>query len=751
MDNPSDKDNPLLAADLHVEATYRLTEALVQAENRMRRRIELLSEIIFETDASGALVFLNNAWSKVTGYRQDECLGSPLSRFVLGDDWPVAAAAMTGGGAREPAVLPQIRLVGADGGIAWVEVSATQLPAGGVVGALRDVTSEKAARDELAMLSLVASYTDNLVVITDRDGRTEWVNRAFTKRTGYSLADMAGRKPGDLLQGPDTDQQTVAQVAARLAAGESFSAELLNYTRSGEPYWVLLQVSPIKDAAGRVERFVAIQTDTTDMRRSQRELKAAKERAEGLAVKAEAANRAKGEFLATMSHEIRTPMNGILGMTQLLLQTPLHPDQRDLAETAAHSGRELLRIINDVLDFSKIEAGGLRFVEEPFELRPLVDGIVFLLARSGHGKAVEVRAEYDAAVPARLRGDAGRLRQVLLNLMGNGLKFTTAGSVVTRVRSLEKDGDRGWLRFEVTDTGPGISPENRELLFRPFQQVDSSLTRSHGGTGLGLAISQRLVQMMGGRIGVESEVGKGSTFWFEIALPVGAEAAPALAEASPAGLRVLVAQDDDLDRRLSLVLLEELGCRAETAASGAEVLERLLEFTLRRRARRLRPGGRGWLRARRRDPRIGKGGRSRGPAPGPVDRVGRPGSFRIWKTPSCKRHRRHPGPPGLIGPAHAGSPRCLAADFGRSFSPVREVVGLVLPVFHFQPGYAAKLTDVSGDDRGAEAECLRGNQSVQWSDSHAAGLEIMTDGRIVRAVIPCERFNRECLRKLREF
>ncbi len=573
MPKPPHSEGALLATDLHIEATYRLTEALVESENRMRRRVELLSEIVFETNQSGALVFLNSAWAATLGHPPEKCLGRPLSVFVFGEDQPICEMALKGTVSSQSVGRPRIRLLRADGGTAWMDISAAQLADGGVVGALHDVTKEKRAQDEIIKLSLVASYTDNFVIITDHNGRTEWVNQAFTKRTGYRLEDMAGRKPGEVLQGPGTDRQTVAQVSAWLAEGRSFNAELLNYTRTGEPYWVSFHISPIRDANGRVERFVSIQTDSTELRRTQRELEAAKERAEHLAVEAQAANRAKSEFLATMSHEIRTPMNGILGMTDLLGQTRLDPRQRELTEAVSQSGQALLGIIKDILDISEIEAGRMSLEEEEFELRPLADGVGTLVAQSAHGKPVAVRVECDEAVPARFRGDAGRLRQVLLNLVGNGLKFTSTGSLVTRIRAVGTAAQGVRLRFEVTDTGMGIPADKIALLFQPFQQLDSSPARRHGGTGLGLAISRRLVEMMGGCIGVESEEGKGSTFWFELALPVAA-AQPGQG-ATATGLRVVVAQGQNLNRRLSLLSLEKLGCRAEAAGSAVELLDRL--------------------------------------------------------------------------------------------------------------------------------------------------------------------------------
>lgn len=312
------------------------------------------------------------------------------------------------------------------------------------------------------------------------------------------------------------------------------------------------------------------------------ELQRAHSRTEQLVIRADAANRAKSEFLAMMSHEIRTPMNGVLGMTELLQQSRLDAHQRVWAATIAHSGEALMTIINDILDLSKIEAGRLTLEEVDFEFRPLVQAVVLLVGHSGHGKPVTVQLECSPGVPAWFRGDAGRLRQILLNLVGNGLKFTTAGVVRVRMQSTPVGEDRARLRCEVIDTGIGIPADKLALLFQPFQQVDSSLARRHGGTGLGLAISKRLVDLMSGNMGVESEVGRGSTFWFEINLAVAAEiAAPLTRPPVPVafdqlnGLPVLVVQGQPVQRRLATLLLTKLGCQVASVATGSEALEHL--------------------------------------------------------------------------------------------------------------------------------------------------------------------------------
>ena len=391
-----------------------------------------------------------------------------------------------------------------------------------------------------------------------------FVNRAFLRTYGYEECNLIGENVSFIRSPLNSPEVTAGILPGTLAGG--WQGELWNRKRDGTDFLVMLNTAAVIDKHGKLEATVGVARDITERKRAEAELMRAREHAES-------ANRAESEFLANMSHEIRTPLNGVIGMSGLLLDTDLTAQQHEYADIVRRSGEALLSLINDILDFSKIEAGKLEIESYPFDLCEAVEDVNEMLASEARDKTTDLSLDYPPQTPRRFFGDGSRVRQIMTNLVGNAIKFTSNGSVLISVQCEAKQGEQAQMRISVRDSGIGIGPENIGRLFEKFTQVDASTTRNFGGTGLGLAISKQLVNLMGGSIGVESQPGEGSTFWFKLPLRVDTQAGPIdrpLADLH--GVHALIVDDNDVNRRVLREQITGWGMRHGSAASGVEAL-----------------------------------------------------------------------------------------------------------------------------------------------------------------------------------
>jgi two-component system sensor histidine kinase/response regulator len=431
---------------------------------------------------------------------------------------------------------------------------------------------EKNLAFERNLLRTVVDNIPDSILVKDSGGRYLLANKAFAKLHGYeSVEQLLGKTVFDLFPKERAAALHAADLEVMKATNHVIEGERSVVDAEGNVQWILMTKVPLTNNNDEIVGIVGVNRDITRRKRAEAELRGAKEAAE-------AANRAKSEFLANMSHEVRTPMNGIIGMTELALETELTPEQHEYLTMVKTSADSLLAVINDILDFSKMEAGKLEIDRTPFNLRETLEETIRTFGIRAGEKGLELACDIRSDVPQIVVGDPTRLRQIIVNLLGNAIKFTDQGEVVlqTEVKLLQEHSAS--LHFTIRDTGIGISTDKQKLIFEAFAQADSSPSRKYGGTGLGLAISTRLVEMMGGRIWLESEPGQGSTFHFtaDIGLPQAPFARQERnGEITLAGIPVLIVDDNATNRRILETTLLQWGMKPTIAESGMAALTAL--------------------------------------------------------------------------------------------------------------------------------------------------------------------------------
>jgi PAS domain S-box-containing protein len=464
----------------------------------------------------------------------------------------------------------------------------------GAVVAFHDITERK--RTEAALrqseelgrrLTTAVEQSPASVVITDAEGTIEYVNQKFIQKTGYSIEEALGQNPR-LLKSGLMPEAIYKDLWATIIAGREWKGDLQNRRRDGSLFWESISISPIRDEQGIITHFISIKEDISERIRMEEDLRTANQRleeaiirAEQLAREAETANRSKSQFLANMSHEIRTPMSAIIGMTHLAMQTTDNAKRQRFLGTVQHAAESLLVLLNDILDFSKMEAGQLQLNLTPFSPARLLDGVLATIHMPAEEKGLPLIRQLDPGLPEWLIGDDMRLRQILLNLIGNAIKFTASGSITVHMFQEQADAaNEVLLHLCVTDTGIGIPQDKLSTIFNTFEQVDNSYVRQYGGTGLGLSICRQLVTLMHGSIWVESSVPGGSAFHCRVPLQVCNNPMPLDHEGTvppydlPTNLRILVVDDNEVNRDVAMMILEQ-DHHVTTATNGMEALKAL--------------------------------------------------------------------------------------------------------------------------------------------------------------------------------
>ena len=557
----------------------------ITARKKAEQDLELLSFAASKSstgmlirDAEGNVVWMNEALEIIFGYSLEEMKGRKFGEILVGPETDIKAFEKASKSLQQnrPYTV-ELKIYRKGGMPTWVYINNSPFfnDTGQVdhyVGVVVDITERKLAEERLTMLSLVASSTTSGVVINNRHGMVEWVSSAFEDITGYTLEDVQNKHLGDVLRGELTDVATIEQARELSKQKKSFEVDLQVYRKDGNPLWISVINSVILDEKGEVEKYIEVIIDITDKKQAEFQLIDAKEEAQQL-------SKAKDMFISVLSHEIRTPLNAVIGMSRLLQEENHLEAQEENLSILKFSAENLMNLINDVLDLTKIETGNIELESAEVNLRELIDGITKSMQFKANDKNIYLRGNVDEKMPDIVMGDRTRICQILLNLVGNSVKFTEDGGITIDLKLIEQTQNNVTVRFAVNDTGIGIAADKIDTIFESFKQAEADTTRKYGGTGLGLAITKKLVELHGSRINVDSTPGKGSRFWFTVKFSKGhiqghTHINNSIVE-TELQLNVLVVDDNQINRLLINKVITKWGATVDFAENGLEAVAKI--------------------------------------------------------------------------------------------------------------------------------------------------------------------------------
>lgn len=571
--------NPEGEVDKEVEVIIDIT-----ARKKAEQELETLSMVASKSSTGvvirnekGEVSWVNEALTEIIGYQSEELIGKPLGEKLIGEKTQREILDITTRNTEDKKPYSvELLVYKKDKTPIWIFTSSTPIldSKGEIerqVEIIVDITERKFAEEQLTLLSLVASKTVNSVVISDQYGRVNWVNAAFEQLSGYTLEELKGKRAGSLMFGELTDPDQLRYMRNQTKNAQPSNIEVIFYTKDRTPLWVSVSNTPTFNADGTFNQQVAIVDDISKRKLVEQELIKTKEEALQL-------SKAKETFLSVMSHEIRTPLNAVIGITHILMDDNPTEAQVENLKILNFSSQNLLSLINDVLDFTKIETGNMALESADVNLKDLVSQTLNTLQFKTAEKGVILKSEIDHRIPLFVKGDHTRLYQILINLLGNAVKFTDAGEVKLKLDLIAEQKQSVLVGFEISDTGIGIEHDKIDYIFDTYTQASTDTTRKYGGTGLGLAITKRLIELHNSVIIVESEVGKGSTFKFTIEFKLSEQKTIYKSNKTsdiPIDSTILVVDDNYINRVLAQKVLSKWGIKVDFAENGAIALEKV--------------------------------------------------------------------------------------------------------------------------------------------------------------------------------